>query len=574
MNNSLNKKILFISLFIFYVSFAFAQPYLYFPKYSDKEQDERDIDIYRLDLQTGVSEMAVSNVGRVVQLFSNSDQSNLFIQGRGYLNVLELRNNYSQKLIIDGISWIYDISDIPQTNRIYVSIGSDEEYEKTIVLNRSTYDTLRILDEFMSFHKPFLSADALKFFRFIPDSVGIFFDIYDISSGSRIIENKKCGNVGPFVYDADFSDGKMGVAIIVYDTFSDPDFAGQKYSICMPESGNIISSFPFPFRSEAKLSPDAKKVIVEEVQFVNDNDPNTPAEYRPGNIYIFSAQTGALLQKFNFPPEGKILLFDNYPDKLFYLTGTEENFQSIQVSLNVVTPISTLIDSLTALLTTCLDQKNIGDKNFVKELTSHLDNAKKHLNRKDSLKCAQEIEKFQSTVNREYKEANTKDHRYVTVEGWKFLYYNAEYILERLITLPAKSQGMLEQQIEELKIELANQQKSKNIGGMLLVKSLSALCNQAEKALHKHDSTKAGSYLSLFQFVITEIHTLTKELQKKYRKFDVLYVNDEAYIQLYYRAKYILEALPAQGVSVDITNVQLDDELRKEMNTLQKMVKE
>ncbi|MBI2428480.1 MAG: hypothetical protein HYV29_06730 [Ignavibacteriales bacterium] len=429
----------FASLFILCVTLSFSQPYLYFPKYSNEEQDEREIDIIRLNLQTDNSEIVVSNIGRVIQLFSNSDQSKLFIQGRGYLNVLELRDNFPQRTIIDGVEWIHDIRDVPQTNRIYISVGSDESYEKTVVLDRSTYDTLQIISEFMSFHRPFLSEDASKFFRFIPDSAGILFDIYNSSSGSRIAENKRCGDIGPFAFDAGFLEGKNGVGIVRVRFKKKDKLLTQQYAICSPEAGSTSGIIAFPLRSEAILSNDTKSVIIEEVQFINDNDPNTPPEYHTGNIYIFDAQTGKLLQKLNLPPEGKILLFDNYPDKLFYLTGTEGTFQSIQASLNTVMPVATLIDSLIALTNQCSLQKFLGDSNFVKELTNHLDNAKKHLAKQDSVNCSKEVEKFQDKVNKEYektvdneKKNKPRDKRFVTVEGWKFLYYNAQYIIDRL----------------------------------------------------------------------------------------------------------------------------------------------
>ena len=81
----------------------------------------------------------------------------------------------------------------------------------------------------------------------------------------------------------------------------------------------------------------------------------------------------------------------------------------------------------------------LGDQNFTKELTNHLDNAKKHLVKGDSVNCGKEVEKFQEKVNKEYektinneKKNKPKDKRFVTVEGWKFLYYNAQYIIDRL----------------------------------------------------------------------------------------------------------------------------------------------
>ena len=81
----------------------------------------------------------------------------------------------------------------------------------------------------------------------------------------------------------------------------------------------------------------------------------------------------------------------------------------------------------------------LGDANFVKELDNGLDNAKKHLANKDSVNAYKEVQTFQDKVNSQYektvddqKKGKPRDKRFVTVEGWKFLYYNAQYIMDRL----------------------------------------------------------------------------------------------------------------------------------------------
>lgn len=78
----------------------------------------------------------------------------------------------------------------------------------------------------------------------------------------------------------------------------------------------------------------------------------------------------------------------------------------------------------------------VGDNNFVNELNSHLTDAKNFLLSGDSLKCACQIFTFQKKVNEEYRDSLDGDNKFVTIEGWKFLYYNAQYILDRLPTPP------------------------------------------------------------------------------------------------------------------------------------------
>ncbi|MEW5799778.1 MAG: hypothetical protein AB1728_12315, partial [Bacteroidota bacterium] len=124
---------------------------------------------------------------------------------------------------------------------------------------------------------------------------------------------------------------------------------------------------------------------------------------------------------------------------LDYLKQTEEFLASLPPIPPFDTPTGILLDSLFVKSDYAFYQGWIGDKSFVNELNNHLDNAKKHLTKRDSANCSNEVEKFQEKVDKEYektieneKKNKPRDKRFVTVEGWKFLYYNAQYILDRL----------------------------------------------------------------------------------------------------------------------------------------------
>lgn len=105
----------------------------------------------------------------------------------------------------------------------------------------------------------------------------------------------------------------------------------------------------------------------------------------------------------------------------------------------VSAPVLTLLDTLISTKHQVFALGWFGDKNFANELDNHLDNAQKHLAKGDSVNTFKEVEKFQEKVQKEYektidneKKNKPRDKRFVTVEGWKFLYYNAQYILDRL----------------------------------------------------------------------------------------------------------------------------------------------
>jgi len=75
----------------------------------------------------------------------------------------------------------------------------------------------------------------------------------------------------------------------------------------------------------------------------------------------------------------------------------------------------------------------IGDKNFVNELQNGLNNARKHLSKSDFTNCSKEIRTFQDKLKKEYdKKSTAKDKRFVSTEGYPYLYNNAQYIVDRI----------------------------------------------------------------------------------------------------------------------------------------------
>jgi hypothetical protein len=102
-------------------------------------------------------------------------------------------------------------------------------------------------------------------------------------------------------------------------------------------------------------------------------------------------------------------------------------------------PLMPRLDSLVAFIPQVSGLGWLSDENFVNELDNGLENARKHLARGDSVNAYKEVEKFQQKIQKEYdktqenqKKNKPKDKRFVTTEGYKFLYYSAQYILDRL----------------------------------------------------------------------------------------------------------------------------------------------
>jgi hypothetical protein len=95
-----------------------------------------------------------------------------------------------------------------------------------------------------------------------------------------------------------------------------------------------------------------------------------------------------------------------------------------------------LLENLIDLTDTVNIYTWLGDLSFSNELKSILVTGKTNLQAGDSLACAVQVNAFQHEVDFVYKDSLNADPRFVTLEGWKFLYWNAQYILDRLPTPP------------------------------------------------------------------------------------------------------------------------------------------
>jgi hypothetical protein len=419
-----------------------SQPYYYY--FTPVDPKGSITNVYQVDLSTGQKELFLTDSSRIQNLDWNQNQSWLYVTTRYDFQIVETASRRRHILISNED---FTGSDgailIPQLNKLFVSWLRPYGREGSTISQTYVFDpsSFALLDSEGIGVRPssIISEDGTRAFDYGPDSSGNYTVFCtDLLSG-KMVSNTPLIDVGPHTKYKTYLGGKSGRSLIRYGL----EFADKRYCVVDLASNIIETDFPFPWRSEAQLTPDGKRILVEEVQFINDNNPDTPAEYRPGRVYIFDAESGALLQRLSLPPEGRVLTFENYPEKLFYYNDV--TMQSIPVDVTIVTPDITLLDTLVSLKHQAEAESWLADKNFVNELDNHLENAQKHLAKGDSVNARKEIEKFQEKVDEEYqktsddqKKGKARDKRFVTEDGWKLLYFNAQYIIERL---PAKSKN-------------------------------------------------------------------------------------------------------------------------------------
>lgn len=329
------KRILFLTMIA--SSVVYSQPYYYYFKYNSAYNvPGYSGDIYRLNLITSNSELFIKNAGRVNgPIFFNSDQSRIFFQVRFSLATIDVNDPSLQiKYALDGINEVIEIKDSPKTNRYYITFDDMQDSTRTVVSDRQTVKTIDTIYEAYTSYNSFLSQDEKSLYRLQDDSTGIFFSEYVIDSKQQM-RPQRIGNIGPFVA-AVLSDARAGYALVSYVYNPDTNLASLEYTICNVNTREIIASIKFPWNSNGYLVPAENYVVLEKL--ISDRS-QADGEYHTGDIYVFDAHGGALLQRLKLPSEGKILLFDNYPNLLYYYL--EKKDKSISVDLTKLPTIGT-----------------------------------------------------------------------------------------------------------------------------------------------------------------------------------------------------------------------------------------
>ena len=466
------KAIVFLTLMV--SSIAQSQPYYYYFQYnSSYNVPGYSGDIYRLNLSSNSNELFLQDAGRIVgKIFSNSDQSKIFFQMRFSLIVIDVNDpSHRETEILSGINEIDGVKDSPGTSRYFITFDDEQDSTKTVIMDRSTMQSLDTIGESYQYN-PFSSKDNSCIYQFQPDSTGIFFSKLIISNKESELP-RRCGTIVPVESFVILSDAKDGLALMSYENNTKDDFSGVEYVLCDVDRNIAFTPFNFPWRSEGHLSSDGKYAIIEQVNY---DTTRVGGEYHTGIIYVFDATTGQLTQRLTFPPDGKILVFNGYPQMFYYYNDSTN--QSVAISDIAVTPTGVLIDTLISLKhqsvalgwlkddKTCKpecdevmgarDWYDKGDyeqynkwqpdnswdfdhdwnNGVVEVLDARLSRAKTELSKKDSVDARRDLEIFVMEVevlnSLSEKLVKRGMEPIITSDGYALLKMNAEYLIDRL----------------------------------------------------------------------------------------------------------------------------------------------
>ena len=312
---------------------ASAQPYEFV--FTSAPDLGTQVHLLRMDLMTGSKDTVFRNAGRFERLLYNPGQNWVFlnVRGTGEYQVISPEIPDSVFKVFDmhrGV--IRGILDGPNQT-MYVSAGFTAGDADTVGKAGSLLvdrNTLAVLDTIPSTDvnlkkdghhnrlRSFFSADKSFLYTFVyGDKSGIFFDKTETRTMVKS-EKRQCGGLSGFVYGPSLSDAKHGRAVVSFETAA--GIENQKYVLCDVDAGSIKSMIPFGKRAKVYLSSDGNKVIIEEVVW---DLSKSSGEYRTGRVHLHDFDTGQLLQHFVLPPEGEILLFEDYSEKMFYYLSSE-----------------------------------------------------------------------------------------------------------------------------------------------------------------------------------------------------------------------------------------------------------
>lgn len=126
-------------------------------------------------------------------------------------------------------------------------------------------------------------------------------------------------------------------------------------------------------------------------------------------------------------------------DALDVLKRTEEYLADRPPVPSSNIPVSELLDSLKAKTGDAFAKGWLGDEHFFDVLCRKIDNAKKRLQKQDSLFCNAIVQNYQNDVDKVYEktlkketEGKENDNRFVTADARNVLYNYAGYIIDRL----------------------------------------------------------------------------------------------------------------------------------------------
>ncbi len=359
------------------------------------------------------------------------------IDYRGAINTIDEYKISESRAKIEQIFWNIKFAKLDQLNllRLLFEFNSSLTHSYTLAF----IDSLENLPSFYTGEIPsYLQAMATGILVLLGDNskVDMFFNFVDEDSLNSTFS--VINLLSEIIEKAPDYEERAKNELIRYVKFSINDNA--RYSALMPlyrKYGTEMLSLMFEVFIEDEEANNRQLVLDQLIKCCKTAQLHTLLKERlwlEPNYYVRYKIMGKLLGVYGTPEDYKFV-FDYLPnepnpqvkeysheDLELYKPPNPDSSLSIE---NLINDISNQTDTLYGYTW-------LGDLNFANELKNILTTAKTNLQNGDSLACRVQVKAFQDLVDNVYKDSLNSDPRFVTIEGWKFLYWNAQYILDRL----------------------------------------------------------------------------------------------------------------------------------------------
>ncbi|MEJ2193592.1 MAG: hypothetical protein P8X73_01885 [Ignavibacteriaceae bacterium] len=314
-----------------------AQPYYFYSESISSDSSN----IYRVDLSNGEKQLFLPNIRQPFTFTWDNYQEWFFLSDRYGISIFKCNDPVEVNSFIPERDYDVGVTafSVPPKNYLYLSWFerlANESY--TIqVTNLLDINSLQLIKECSPTidGNSIISKNGNFIFQFGVDSLAAtFIDKYSIELDSivQVISLTSILDTVSLYFDS----GRYGKVLLSYNETEQRNT--PKYFVYDLENNNYYPGISFHYRSHGYLSPNSEYIILQKALL----DVTKPTrENITGEISVYKTSTGGLVSDLTLPPDGKILIFDSYPDKFFYYVPETEQAITIDISELQQNPIST-----------------------------------------------------------------------------------------------------------------------------------------------------------------------------------------------------------------------------------------
>lgn len=332
-------KLLIVICLIFIVDTK-AQPYIYYSiqLVDTGYENYSKVVRYNLALNSVEDFLPQQNMGEYVWETWDPSQSYLAINVFQWTHTIYNCSDTTRYFEFEEFFSV-DINEMlysKQKNKLYIF---SDNYEKISVLDLFSGEIISETDitgyaDYNDLMNPlrncFFSSDSSKIYLISKDSVTHRDQVWTyLLETNQIIDKKNLFELGGFPGSAGYSMtfGRNGKGIIesypVYYNNPNREYYFKFYDF------DADTSSPFIYHNseaEAYFSGIGEYTLIFETFLDTSNDMDY---YHTGEVEIYNTHNAQLLKTITLPPRGKVYIFDNYPDNIYYVINIEKPSRQI-----------------------------------------------------------------------------------------------------------------------------------------------------------------------------------------------------------------------------------------------------